>query len=373
MIRRNHALDLLATEEVVAPGVARAAVLGVAVRCGDEFSVEVGCAGRAGEHAASPSTIFDLASVSKPFTAVAFARLAERGIVRPEQRLIELLPECIGSPAAAVTLEAALSHRAGFAPHRRLYRPLERRRALDRAQALREAAGSIIDSAPAPVYSDLGYFLAGAALERASGLALDALVEREIANPLGLAVGSARQWYRKVADFHGRVAPTEFVPFRGGWLRGVVHDENAWALAGYGSAGHAGLFGTLAGVLSFGVALLEALAGRRDDWLSPARVGGLVAERPGGTLRLGFDGKSAEGSSAGATASDRSFGHLGFTGTSLWCDPTAESVTALLTNRVCPTRANNAIRACRPRVHEALNEHGRALRAAHAPGGVRAG
>jgi CubicO group peptidase (beta-lactamase class C family) len=151
-----------------------------------------------------------------------------------------------------------------------------------------------------------------------------------------------------------RVAPTERVEFRGGELLGVVHDENAWAFAGHGLSGQAGLFATVRDVLGFGMALLDARAGRVSSWLSAATLGLLVAERPGGTLRLGFDGKSAGLSAAGRRASTLTFGHLGFTGTSFWCDPTADAVSVLLTNRVCPTRENVAIRSCRPLVHDAL-------------------
>jgi len=147
--------------------------------------------------------------------------------------------------------------------------------------------------------------------------------------------------------------PTETVPFRGGEVRGVVHDENAWALSGHGLSGHAGLFGTATSVARFGAALLEALNGG-STWLDVTSLAPLLEERPGGSLRAGFDGKSADQSSAGSLVSSRSFGHLGFTGTSLWCDPEAERVLVLLTNRVCPTRNNLGIRAARPAVNDAL-------------------
>src|SRR5262249_44652883 len=104
----------------------------------------------------------------------------------------------------------------------------------------------------------------------------------------------------------------------------------------------------------FGTSVLDAMAGRRLDWLSPAEVLPLVQVRAGGTLRAGFDGKAANLSAAGSLASPETFGHLGFTGTSFWCDPAAESVTALLTNRVCPSRENQKIRTTRPVVHDAL-------------------
>jgi len=91
-----------------------------------------------------------------------------------------------------------------------------------------------------------------------------------------------------------------------------------------------------------------------DEVGEGGRLAWLVRERPGGTLRAGFDGKSPEGSSAGSRMGPRSFGHLGFTGTSLWVDPDARIVVSLLTNRVCPTRAHLAIRSARPWVHDAL-------------------
>ncbi len=364
-LRRSDTLDRLVREQVIEAGVARAATVGVAVCRQGRWVVEVGAAGRIGEQAASTDTVFDLASVSKPFVATAFARLVERGVVRPAQRLVELLPELHGTRAQHATLEALLSHRAGLTPHLKLYAPHEAKQAFDRLGALRAAADACISTSdPEPaVYSDMGYLLAGEALARAAELPLDGLVEREVCAPLGLFAGSVRTLTGRDSAFQQRVAPTEFVAFRGGLLRGVVHDENAWAYAGHGLAGHAGLFGTLEAVLGFGCALLDALSTRRQSWLSGSAVRSLVAERPSGTLRLGFDGKSEDGSSAGDSASRHSFGHLGFTGTSCWCDPLADSVTVLLTNRVCPTRQNNAIRRCRPQVHEALNQHGARLAA----------
>jgi CubicO group peptidase (beta-lactamase class C family) len=144
------------------------------------------------------------------------------------------------------------------------------------------------------------------------------------------------------------------VAWRGGELRGVVHDDNAWALAGHGAAGHAGLFGTAAAVARFGAAVLDALAGRDESWLDRATAAFLCRPRPGGTLRAGFDGRATAGSSAGERAGPNTFGHLGFTGTSLWCDPDRGAATVLLTNRVRFGPDREKIRAARPRVHDAL-------------------
>jgi CubicO group peptidase (beta-lactamase class C family) len=294
--------------------------------------------------------LFDLASVTKPMTAVAFAR---SGISR-ETTLGALLPEVRGTASAHVPIELLLAHRAGLLDHMPIYLPLVGGGSIDRDEALRAASNGRRDDAKgapprdgfAPVYSDLGYALVGAALARATGArdageAIAALVVR----PLGLEdqLGTARELATRGVDVAERAAPTEDVTWRGGVLRGRVHDENAWALTGEGGSGHAGMFGTIEAVLKLG---LHVSASRDLDWLH--------APRPGGTLRAGFDGKSETGSSAGSVCGPRTYGHLGFTGTSLWIDPDARAVVALLTNRVYPTRNNTAIREARPRAHDAL-------------------
>ncbi|HLK36592.1 MAG TPA: serine hydrolase domain-containing protein [Polyangiaceae bacterium] len=302
--------------------------------------------------------LFDLASVTKPMTAVAVLRAG----IDPSTPLASLLPEARGTATADVPLELLLAHRAGLDAHRSLYLPLVRGEAVDVDAALREAADArrrdAVGSAPAdgfpPVYSDLGYMLAGAALARVVG-AIDAgeAIGRLVIEPLGLSavLGTVRDLgARGVA---GPFAPTEDVSWRGGLVSGAVHDENAWALTGRGGSGHAGLFGTVGAVLAFGRAVLSAARGE-GSWLTRADVAWLVRPRPGGTLFAGFDGKSEEGSSAGRLLGASSFGHLGFTGTSLWIDPEAGIVVTVLTNRVCPSRDHLAIRAARPWAHDRL-------------------
>jgi CubicO group peptidase (beta-lactamase class C family) len=100
--------------------------------------------------------------------------------------------------------------------------------------------------------------------------------------------------------------------------------------------------------------MLDALAGRHQGWLGAAEAGLLVQPRPGGSLRTGFDGKAEQGSSAGPRFGPQSFGHLGFTGTSVWCDPEASIAVVLLTNRVHPSRENVRIRDVRPDIHSEL-------------------
>lgn len=284
--------------------------------------------------------LFDLASLTKPVFAVSLAR---SGIDR-QTRLGALLPEARGTPSEDVPLELLIAHRAGFPAHLPLYAPLAANARFDRSVALRSACVSRTPGPlPAPpLYSDIGYILAGAAVTPTP----DEFMDEHVVSPLGLSgvLGSARMLEARGVDVRALAPPTETVAWRGGEIRGRVHDENAWALAGDGACGHAGLFGTIGAVLRFGLSVLENM--KELEWL--------VRVREGGTLRAGFDGKSAEGSSAGSVLGPRTFGHLGFTGTSFWIDPDAGVVVALLTNRVCPTRESTGIREARPRVHDAL-------------------
>jgi CubicO group peptidase (beta-lactamase class C family) len=309
-----------------------------------------------------PKTPFDLASVTKPIVASTIARLVRRGVLGFRTPLGEVLPELAATASGPVPIELLLAHRAGLDAHRPLYLPLVQGRQVDTHAMLYAAAGARRDDCagapPAegfpPLYSDLGYLLAGAAAARASGKSLARLVQLETALPLSVDAASAESWRARAVGFQNEVAPTEVVAWRGGEIVGDVHDENAWAFAGQGTAGHAGLFGTAESVARFGAAFLDALAGRESSWLTPAEASVLTRPRPLGTLRAGFDGRSAEGSAAGSVFGAHSFGHLGFTGTSLWCDPDAGVVAVILTNRVNPSRENTAIRTVRPCLHDAL-------------------
>jgi CubicO group peptidase (beta-lactamase class C family) len=334
------------------------------VEAGVAKSVAVGAFGPRGEPLVGGAldTFFDLASLTKPMTALAFVR---SGIPK-ETRLGELVPELARGKCGEVSMELLLAHRAGVPAHIALFAPLLEGRELPLHEALEVAAASRRDDPPehgdeghSPVYSDVGYVLAGVALARALGLEdAGAVIEEWVARPLGLSdtLGTARGLRARSVGFEERVAPTEIVAFRGGEVRGVVHDENAWALTGEGGSGHAGAFGTVGAVLTLARAVLGAVVPslEHDPLELRGKVDWLVRERPGGTLRAGFDGKSEDGSSAGTVLGPRTFGHLGFTGTSFWVDPDARVGVTLLTNRVHPTRDNASIRAARPRAHDAL-------------------
>lgn len=320
--------------------------------------------------AGAQEAFFDLASITKSFCAVACIH-AGLSLATP---VAELLPDLADAPVARTPLLWLLSHRAGLVDHVPLFLPfLEDPRAraapttglLPRADGRRLVAERLRsdrgDADPSfgfpPIYSDLGYFLAGEMLASYTNTTdAGAAIRDVLLAPLGLAtvLGTARDL--SMDDRLAGVVPTETVPWRGGVVHGRVHDENAFILEGAGGAGHAGLFGTARGVVAFGRLLLAASRGKGP--LAHRNFQELLSVRPGGTLRAGFDGKSAEGSSAGRRAGANTFGHLGFTGTSLWIDPDLGVATVFLTNRVCPTRASTHIRHARPIVHDLLFARG---------------
>jgi CubicO group peptidase (beta-lactamase class C family) len=213
-----------------------------------------------------------------------------------------------------------------------------------------------------PEYSDAGFIALGFLLEAIAGEPLSRLAERRVFAPLGLSSTFYLDGLDPgpgLARAAGRTfAPTEWCEHRHEVNQGTVNDDNAWAMGG--AAPHAGLFSTALEVAAFGQAWLDALHGGRS--IVPAAAAAEFARRdatPGSTRALGWDTPSSEGSSLGTRLGRGprgAVGHLGFTGTSLWIDVGGEVVSALLTNRVHPSRENERIRAFRPLFHDAVAE-----------------
>jgi CubicO group peptidase (beta-lactamase class C family) len=200
------------------------------------------------------------------------------------------------------------------------------------------------------VYGDLNFMILGWAVETLAAERLDRFVERRICRPL--ALGDLFFIPLDEAAPAAGYAATERCPWRG-TLNGQVHDDNCWTLGGV--CGHAGLFGTAAAVHRLLVRLLDAYRGRDGDPLwSTERVRSFLDGPQDGRRPMGFDRPSVAAPSCGRHFSDRTVGHLGFTGTSFWMDLRSGIIVILLTNRVHPTRRNEAIRAFRPKLHDAV-------------------
>ena len=298
--------------------------------------------------AVAADTIYDLASLTKVAATTAMAMiLFDEGRLDLDRPVQSFLPGFTGAGKDEVTVRHLLTHSAGIEGHLPLYLEIRGKEAyVERIQRL----DLVYEPGTKSVYSDLGIILLGEILERIAGEPLDAFVRRRVFEPLGMDDTT----FRPGPELLPRIAPTEDDAWRGRVVRGEVHDENAAAMGGV--APHAGLFGTAGDLARFARMILRGgtVEGRRI--VSPATID-LFTRRagvPGSDRALGWDTKSAEGSSAGELFSPGSYGHLGFTGTSLWIDPERGLFVVLLTNRVHPTRDNTLIREARPAVHDAV-------------------
>jgi CubicO group peptidase (beta-lactamase class C family) len=302
-----------------------------------------------GAPSVGPGTIYDLASLTKVVATTAAAMLlhgdGELDLALPAERLV---PELRGPGKERITLAQLLTHASGIEAWAPLYQEISGKDAyLARIGAMPLAC----PPGERSVYGDFGFVVLGSALERLAGESLETLVGHRLFEPLGIE----DTVYRPGPALRPRIAPTEVCPWRARLLHGEVHDENAFAMGGV--APQAGLFGTAADLSRLARLLLSR--GRWHDraLLRPATVE-LFTRRagvPDSTRALGWDTPSDTGySTAGSLISRRAYGHVGFTGTSLWIDPEQQMFVILLTNRVHPTRTNQAIRAVRPAVADAV-------------------
>jgi CubicO group peptidase (beta-lactamase class C family) len=303
------------------------------------------------------ATVYDLASVTKTVATTAMAMLMfERGLLDLEMPVAQILPQFrqAGDPRRdRVTLRMLLAHSSGLPAYARLFAQELPAGGCWPAQAVLEAAARLpLEAAPGTraEYSDIGFMLLGAALERLADEPLDAFCRREIFGPLGMS----RTCFRPPADWRETIPPTELdrSGLRNRMVQGEVEDENAWVLGGV--AGHAGLFAPAADVAVFAEVMLNGgapLLRPETVELFTQRDGGV----PGSSRALGWDTPSAP-SQSGSRFSPRSFGHLGYAGTSLWIDPERRLSVTLLTNRTWPDCQSQAIKQVRPAVHDAIVE-----------------
>jgi len=331
---------------LLSQGVERGAFPGAVLTVGHRgeivLSRAVGRYGVDDRRPVSDSTVYDLASVTKVVgLTTAVMLLVAEGRLDSDAKVTDYLREFTGPNKDAVSVRHLLTHTSGLPAWRPLH--IETR---SRSEALDSVLAARLEAPPGTrfVYSDFGAITLTLIAERAAGESLDSFLERRVFRPLGM------QWtrYRPPRRWRSRTAPTEDDPWRGYVVLGEVHDENTVRLGGV--SGHAGLFSIAPDLARFAQWMLDSYHGRIDAsaplYVPLELVRDFVQRQPGpqgSTRALGWDTPSPERSSAGTLMSRDSFGHTGFTGTSIWIDPHRELYIILLTNRVHPTRANNAI------------------------------
>jgi serine-type D-Ala-D-Ala carboxypeptidase len=313
-------------------------------------------------------TLFDIASLTKVVATTSLLLLAHHErICHLEAALQHFYPQTRGTPRGSTTVRQLLAHTGGLAAWWPLYKtllpdgpacPTDVSAAARRHQAIQKILQKPLAYPPGmqTLYSDLGFMLLADIVETCYQQPLDRLFKERIAQPLGLHCTGYRPLGgpSPLLASPTAYAATEACPWRARVLVGEVHDENAWAMDGV--AGHSGLFATAEDLWHFVHALLETAAGRRD-WL-PATLLRESWQRhttpPGTTRVLGWDTPTPGRSSSGDYFSERSIGHLGFTGCSMWIDLAQQVTVILCTNRVHPSRQATGITSLRPAVHNLI-------------------
>jgi uncharacterized protein YbbC (DUF1343 family) len=288
-------------------------------------------------------TIFDMASLTKPtVTALAVMQLCDEGKLSVNDTVAKYIPEFGVNGKQSITIRQLLTHYSGLPPDVNLKDQWQ-----GKQEGFNRAFNSTLAHAPGSrfEYSDINFIVLGALVERISGLSEDEYAQRFIVGPLGLD----RCRYLPPESWDSQIAPTQYDE-NGKMLRGTVHDPTTRRMGGV--AGHAGLFCTAADASTYAQNLLDRLAGRASKFpLSRAMLQKMVVpEQPatGTALRgFGWDIDSPYSSNRGTLFPVGSFGHTGFTGTSLWIDPVSDTYVVLLTNAVHPNggKSINSVRS----------------------------
>lgn len=297
-------------------------------------------------------TIYDVASLTKPIvTATAIMFLVAENQIDLDAPISRYLPESRSGAnpdwLRKITVRELLLHTSGLPAHREFFKtaktPAELRKRLY-SEPLASAPGTKIE------YSDLGFIILGDIVERLTGMSLDRYARENIFDPLGMN----DSFFNPPRNLRARIAPTQNdTAYRKRQLHAEVDDSNAFALGGV--AGHAGLFSTAGNIAAFAQMMLNGGIYAQNRIL-PRAIVSQFTERiaVGDSARtLGWDVPTGD-SSSGHYFSPQTYGHNGFTGTSIWIDPQKDLFVILLTNRVNPSAANDKIRAVRPALHDAI-------------------
>jgi beta-N-acetylhexosaminidase len=305
--------------------------------------------------ATAPATMYDIASLTKVVaTTTLVAKLVEGDFAVPldlDAKIERYLPEWASGPNPEwrhrVTVRHLMTHTSGLPPFKEYWRTSK-----NKQDTLEKIFAEPLEYEPGTkeIYSDLGIILMAEIIERLTGRTLDDLARSFIFSPLAMK----DTMYRPPKKLWPEIAPTEIDNnLRHRRVQGEVHDENAFAIGGV--SGHAGVFSTAPDLAAFCQMLLNGGVYAHQKILRRATVAQFTTPQQlsGGTRTLGW-AVPTEGGSSGHYFSAHSFGHTGFTGTSIWIDPDRQLFVVLLTNRVHPTRENIKIQKVRPALHDAV-------------------
>jgi CubicO group peptidase (beta-lactamase class C family) len=345
--------------DVLEKAIADKAFPGATLAVGYKGKVALHAFGKLSYEAKSPQvqlrTMYDVASLTKVIvTTTLVEKLVEGDFHSPlllDAPIERYLPEWASGPQPEwrrrVTVRHLMTHTSGLPPFKEYWRTSK-----GKADTLRMIFAEPLESEPGTkmVYSDLGIILMAEIIQRLTGRTLDDLAKEYIFTPLAMR----DSMYKPPKKLWPQIAPTEFdAIFRHRLIQGEVHDENAFAIGGV--SGHAGVFSTAPDLASFCQMLLNGGVYAHQRILKRATIAQFIApqELAKGTRTLGWV-VPTEGSSSGHYFSPHSFGHTGFTGTTIWIDPDRQLFVVLLTNRVNPTRENHKIAEVRPALHDAV-------------------
>lgn len=292
--------------------------------------------------------VFDIASITKPLFSLLMMSMIEDGRVHLDLPVAEFIPAFRDGVRQKITIRHLLTHSSGIPGQIPLYRWSH-----NRAEMLELVYGLplVFEPGMGVLYTSQGFMVLDEIMRRIVGGDWESELMQRIFKPLGLE----RTRFKPPAEWRDLIAATEYCSWRGRVIVGEVHDENAAVMGGV--AAHAGLFSTAWELAVIGQMMLNRgiyggkriLSERAVDLMCGDHTPGLSLVRA-----LGWQGKDPIGSPAGELMSESSFGHTGFTGTSLWIDPEFKLVVVLLTNRVHPSRDSNGIFSVRPRFHNAV-------------------
>ncbi len=295
-------------------------------------------------------TMYDCASLTKVIaTTSAMMKLYGDKKISLDDKISKFIPQFAEGKKSEITIRHLLTHSSGLPPFRQLWKFVpDARFAFDSVYA----TNLVANPGDTTIYSDLGFITLGKVVEQLSGKSLGAFVKENFFDQLRMT----RTMYKPSTELRANVAPTEVdTLWRKRLVQGIVHDENADFLGGV--SGHAGLFSTASDLAAFMQMLMNGGTHGGTRYLESSTIALFTKKQSEKSSRaLGWDTKSPTGSSAGNLFSPNSFGHTGFTGTSIWADPERNLFVILLTNRVHPTRANTKIFKVRPAVADAVIE-----------------